>query len=57
MSNYRAAVFTSRVALLVGTAAIAVTVPFLGATPASAGEDVPPPPTTTATTDGHPWSN
>jgi hypothetical protein len=58
MSKSRAAVFTTRIALLAGTAAIAVALPFLGATSASAGEDTPPPPPpTTATTNGHPWSN
>ena len=58
MSRSRAAIFTTRFALLASTAAIAVTLPFLGATTASAGEDPPPPPpTTTATTDGHDWNN
>jgi hypothetical protein len=58
MSMSRAAVFTTRIALLAGTAAIAVALPFLGATSASAGEDEPPPaPTTTVTTNGHPWSD
>jgi hypothetical protein len=58
MSNSRAAVLTSRIALLVGTAAIAVAIPFLGATSASAGEDPPPPPPpTTMTTNGHDWNN
>jgi hypothetical protein len=57
MSKSRAAVFTTRVALFAGSAALVVTLPFLGATSASAGDDTPPPPTTTATTDGHPWDN
>lgn len=58
MSKSRAAVFTTRIALLAGTAAIAVALPFLGATTASAGEDPPPPPPpTTATTNGHDWNN
>ncbi len=57
MSNSRAAVFTTRIALLVGTAAIAVALPFLGATTASAGEDTPPPPPPTVTTNGHDWNN
>jgi hypothetical protein len=57
MSKSRAAVFTTRIALLAGTAAIAVALPFLGATSASAGEDTPPAPTTTVTTNGHPWSD
>jgi hypothetical protein len=58
MSRSRAAVFTTRIALLAGTAAIAVALPFLGATTASAGEDTPPPPpTTTVTTNGHDWNN
>lgn len=58
MSKSRAAVFTSRIALLTGTVAIAVALPFLGATTASAGEDPPPPPATpTATTNGHDWNN
>ena len=58
MSQSRAAIFTTRIALLVGTAALAVALPFLGATSASAGEDPPPPPPPpTATTNGHPWSN
>ncbi|MFC4854627.1 hypothetical protein [Actinophytocola glycyrrhizae] len=57
MSMSRAAVFTTRIALLAGTAALAVALPFLGATSASAGEDPPPPPTTTATTEGHDWND
>lgn len=58
MSKSRAAVFTTRIALLAGTAALAVALPFLGATSASAGEDPPPPPpTTTVTTNGHDWNN
>lgn len=57
MSKSRAAVFTTRIALLAGTAAIAVALPFLGATSASAGEDTPAPPPTTVTTNGHPWSD
>ena len=58
MPESRAAVFTTRIALLVGTAALAVTLPFIGATSASAGEDPPPPPpSTTATTNGHDWNN
>lgn len=58
MSRSRAAVFTTRIALLASTAAIAIALPFLGATSASAGEDPPPPPpTTSATTNGHDWNN
>lgn len=58
MTKSRAAVFTSRIALLAGTAAIAAALPFLGTTSASAGEDTPPPPpTTTATTNGHDWND
>lgn len=57
MSRSRAAIFSSRIALFVGTAAIAVSLPFLGATTASAGEDTPPPPPPTATTQGHDWSD
>lgn len=57
MSKSRAAVFTTRVALIAGAAAMAVALPFLGTTTASAGDDTPPPPTTTATTDGHDWND
>ncbi|GAB1515076.1 hypothetical protein [Actinophytocola sp. KF-1] len=58
MSRPHSAVFTKRIALLAGTAAIIVAIPFMGATSASAGEDAPPPPpTTTATTEGHDWNN
>ncbi len=57
MSKSRAAVFTTRVALLAGSAALVVALPFLGATTASAGDETPPPATTTATTDGHDWNN
>ena len=59
MTKSRAAVFTSRIALLAGTAAIAVALPFLGTTSASAGEELPPPPTspTCATTAGHDWND
>lgn len=57
MSKSRAAVFTTRVAMVAGSAALVVALPFLGATSASAGDDTPPPPTTTATTDGHDWDN
>lgn len=59
MSRSRAAVFMARIALLAGTAAIAVALPFLGVGTASAGEDTPPPPppTTTVTTNGHDWNN
>ena len=57
MSKSRAAIFTTRVALVAGSAALVVALPFLGATTASAGDETPPPTTTTATTDGHPWDN
>ena len=59
MSKSRAAIFTTRIALLAGTAAIAVAVPFLGTTTVSAGDETPTPPptTTTVTPNGHPWSN
>lgn len=57
MSKSRAAVFTTRVAMVAGSAALVVALPFLGATSASAGDETPPPPTTTVTTNGHPWSN
>ena len=58
MSKSRAAVFTTRIALLAGSAALVVALPFLGATTASAGDETPPPPpTTTVTTNGHDWNN
>jgi hypothetical protein len=58
MSNSRAAFFATRIALLVGSAALAVSLPFLGTTTASAGEELPPPPPTTcSTTSGHDWNN
>ena len=54
MSLPRAAVFTAKIAALVGAAAIAIAAPISISTGVSADGGPPPPPPTT-TTDGHNW--
>jgi len=56
MSLSRAAVFTAKIAALLGAAAIAIAVPVTFATGASADGGSPPPPPPTTTTEGHHWS-
>ncbi|MCT2582388.1 hypothetical protein [Actinophytocola gossypii] len=56
MSLPRAAVFTAKIAALLGAAAIAIAAPITFATGASADDGAPPPPPPTTTTEGHDWS-
>jgi hypothetical protein len=54
MSLSRAAVFTTRIAVLLGATAIAVAAPIAISSTVSAA-DVPPSPAPAATTNGHSW--
>jgi hypothetical protein len=54
MSLSRAAVFSAKIAALLGAAAIAIAAPITFSTGVSADGGPPPPPPTT-TTDGHNW--
>jgi hypothetical protein len=56
MTLPRAAVFTAKIAALLGAAAIAVAAPIGASTTFVSEGDTPPPPPPTATTNGHTWS-